>query len=291
MKHKILLFQGSPRRRDNCPDQESKTSLLAKHIISIAPSNVEIDLCDLSIGPGTSIQPCKGCVSTANGFHCHYPCDCYAPSSETSDPLLQDYMHDAQIYKRLEWCDAFIVLTPIHWYSTSSQVKLLFDRLVCINLTITADQAQELGIGKSAQKSATVEQDGSYHHLLKNHYEGKYGAFLIHGDNGGSDYYEFAAKKKKYLPRLPLAYKQHMDKNAGAGRVDDPRNAIMNLVWQCRYSGIFVPENLIIGINATTGICYSEAMQKALTNLEEFYEEGEKLLSKLCKHLTKKKKN
>ncbi len=23
------------------------------------------------------IQPCKGCISTAGGYHCHFPCSCY----------------------------------------------------------------------------------------------------------------------------------------------------------------------------------------------------------------------
>jgi len=33
-------------------------------------------------------------------------------------------------------CDAFIIVSPIHWHSLTSQIKTLFDRLVCINLTM-----------------------------------------------------------------------------------------------------------------------------------------------------------
>jgi multimeric flavodoxin WrbA len=283
---KIMLFQGSPRRKGNCPDQWGKTQHLAEHIMNNAPDDVEIDYCDLSISPETMIKPCKGCVSTANGFHCHYPCDCYAPNA--IDPRLTDYMHDANIYERLEACDGFLILTPINWYATSGQLKLLFDRLSCINMTITSEQAKEFGINKNAEKSSIVEQSGELHHLLKNHYEGKYGAFLIHGDGGGSDYYEFAAKKRKYMQRLPLAYAEHMCKDYSAGGVDDPRKAIMNLVWQCRYSGIFVPEDLIVGFNATTGISYSEAMEETLANPEDFYKKGLSLLSRLRGHLLNK---
>ena len=280
---RIMLFQGSPRRANNCPDQWGKTKLLAEHIMEYAPADVDIDYCDLSVSPETTIQPCKGCVSTANGFHCHYRCDCY--TSNAVDPRLSDYMHDADIYGRMERSDGFLFLTPINWYSTSSQLKLLFDRLSCINLTITSDQARELGINKNAIKSAAAEQSGKYHHLLKNHYEGKFAAFFIHGDDGGSDYYEFAKKKKSYLPRLPLAYTQHSTPDGYAGRIDDPRNAIMNLVWQCRYSGIFVPEDLIEGYNATKGICYSKSMELAITNLQEFYDRGLDLLLRLRNHL------
>jgi len=53
------------------------------------------------------------------------------------------------------------------------------------------------------------------HYLLKNHYEGKYAAFFIHGDAGGSDYYEFAKKKGRHLPVLPQSYKNHMKKDKG----------------------------------------------------------------------------
>jgi multimeric flavodoxin WrbA len=278
-----MLFQGSPRRKDNCPDQWGKTKLLADYIIENAPGDIEIDYCDLSVSHETRIGPCKGCVSTANGFHCHYPCDCW--SANAVDPLHKDYIHDADIYKRMEKAAGFLFLTPINWYSSSSQLKLFFDRLSCINLTITSQQAKDLGINKDAEKSAAAEQSGELHYLLKNHYEGKYAAFIIHGDAGGSDYYEFAKNKKDYLPRLPESYTDHMKKDHMAGWIDVPKNVVMNLVWQCRYSGIFVPEDLIVGINPTTGICYSKEMELAINNLEEFYETGLDLLLRLRDYL------
>ena len=72
----------------------------------------------------------------------------------------------------------------------------------------------------------------------------------------------------------------------GEGWLSDPRRTVENLVWQCRYSGIFVPENLIVGLNATTGISYSEAMEKAITNLNDFYQEGFALFLRLVDHLS-----
>lgn len=281
-KLRIMLFQGSPRRKDNCPDQWSKTHLLAQHMIDYAPDDVEIDFCDLSVSPETVIQPCKGCVSTSI-FHCHYRCDCYAP--DAIDPRLKDYMHDGNIYERLELCDGFIIITPIHWYSTTSQIKLMFDRLVCINNTITTQQSGDLGIGKNAEKSIPAEQSGEYHHLLKNHYQGKFAGFLIHGDAGGADYKEIATKKRRYLPTFPPSYTEYMKEDYSGGWIDNPRNSIMNLVWQCRYSGIFVPDDLVVGITATKGISYSEAMEKAVDNLEDFYQEGLDLLLRLRSYL------
>jgi hypothetical protein len=68
---------------------------------------------------------------------------------------------------------------------------------------------------------------------LKNHYEGKVGAFFIHGDNGANDY---VGRK------MPLAMADSKPQD-----YISPKEAIMPIVNQCRYSGIFVPENCIEG--------------------------------------------
>ena len=44
---RIMLFQGSPRRANNCPDQWGKTKLLAEHIMEYAPADVDIDYCEI----------------------------------------------------------------------------------------------------------------------------------------------------------------------------------------------------------------------------------------------------
>jgi multimeric flavodoxin WrbA len=70
-------------------------------------------------------------------MHCHWFCSCYAPNDDKNP----DLMYEAKIYDKLEACDGFMVVSPQHWYSVSSQVKTMFDRLVCANLTITREQA------------------------------------------------------------------------------------------------------------------------------------------------------
>ena len=287
-KPRIILFQGSPRNKNNCPDQNSKTHLLAQFILNNTPNNVEIDYCDLSIQPDRSIiQPCKGCVSTANGYQCHYPCDCYSAGSDT----YPDLMHDDDIYRRLERADGFLVLSPVHWYSVTTEVKAMFDRLVCCNLTLTAKQAKEFGIGKNAEKSISLEQTGELNSLLKNHYAGKYGAFFIHGDNGGVDYEEFDVYQDgQYHPNLPPSFMQYAQEGKDGvpteGKINSPKHAVMPIVWQCRYSGIFVPDDLIVGMQATTGVSYSEAMKLAETNLDHFYLAGLDLFKKLIQYLS-----
>ena len=84
-------------------------------------------------------------------------------------------MYEADIYTKLEQCDGFLVITPIHWYSVSTQVKAMFDRLVCANQTITKDQAEEIfgkGNIKKSELVGSAELSGQYKHLLKNHLEG-----------------------------------------------------------------------------------------------------------------------
>jgi hypothetical protein len=44
---RIMLFQGSPRREDNCPNQSGKTQQLAHYIHERAPKGVIVDYCDL----------------------------------------------------------------------------------------------------------------------------------------------------------------------------------------------------------------------------------------------------
>lgn len=226
---RIVAFQGSPRTKDSCSGGDSKTSFLLNKAIKSISKEVKIDLIDLKVmDTEPQVRPCKGCIGTSNGFHCHYPCDCYDKNDGTND-----LMHEQNVYSRLEKADGFVVFTPVHWSAPSSQVKALFDRLVCVNLTLSRDDAKKL-YGKDVkdpQKTIEAEQSGKYRDLLKNHYEGKVGAFFIHGDDGADDY---VGRK------IPLSLVQD-------GYIN-PRQAIMPIVMQCRYSGIFVPDNCIEGV-------------------------------------------
>jgi multimeric flavodoxin WrbA len=149
-KPKILIFQGSPRRENSCANQTSKSEKLVNYIVDKWSPFANIEVIDLSIGD-INIQPCKGCISTSNGMHCHWKCDCYSKGSEKKP----DLMYESLIYDKLEECDGFMVISPIHWYSVSSQVKAMFDRLVCANQTITKEQAVEI-FGKGNTKNSKL---------------------------------------------------------------------------------------------------------------------------------------
>jgi len=263
-KPKLLVFQGSPRKLKSCSNQTPKSKKLIDYILEYWSNVYQIEVIDLAIGDVT-ISPCKGCVSTSGGFHCHWKCTCYGKDLEK-----KDLMYESEIYDKLEGCDAFLVVSPINWYSVSTQVKAMFDRLVCANLTLTREEAiQIMGEGniKNSKITGAAELSGEYKHLLRNHLEGKTAAFYIHGDDGADDY-----------SKDPI---EIGDSNW------DPVNSIMPLVYQCRYSGINCPDELVEAFYINKGIPYYEANLE-MKYEEEFFERMDSLLNKLSLELSSK---
>jgi multimeric flavodoxin WrbA len=246
-KPKILLFQGSPRKIDSCANQKSKSERVIEYILDKWMPFVNFEVIDLGISD-VRIQPCKGCVSTANGMHCHWFCSCFSKGMKENP----DLMYEADIYTKLEECDGFIVVSPVHWYAVSSQVKAMFDRLVCANLTITKEQAREIfgkGNTKNSELTGRAELSGKYKHLLKNHLEGKWAGFIVHGDNGANDY-------GNNPPDI-------------GDQFWSVRNNVMPLVYQCRFSGIHCPDDLVEAIYMNEGMPYYQANLSPLDQLFE----------------------
>jgi len=282
---KIVIIQGSARSEESCPGQNGKTKEIVNQSIKQLPDYVDVELIDLSVSSKNPIvQPCKGCVSTSNGFHCHWPCSCYSKD----DKEHPDFMHDHDVYKKLEEADGFAVFCPVNWYSVPTQVKAAFDRLVCANLTITVDNANKL-YGKTdiknPKKTRASEKSGKYSHLLKNHLEGKVAAFFIHGDNGGSDYINFAKNKYKEISHEPPdSLISHWEDE----RSSNSSQAIMPLVLQCRYSGIYVPDNLVVFCESGTGIPYSKHNDIYKQN-DKLFQDAFKMINNLVKEIRERK--
>ena len=176
-------------------------------------------------------------------------------------------MYEADIYDRLLDCDAFRVVSPIHWYSVTTQVKAMFDRLVCANLTITKDQAIEIfgeGNIKNSDLTGRAEISQKYKHLLKNHLEGKWAAFYLHGDDGASDY----------------------DGNKpDIGDINwDVRNCVMPIVYQCRYSGINCPDDLVESFYINRGKDYYQS-NLDMESEGEFFLKMDRLVDRLLNYL------
>jgi multimeric flavodoxin WrbA len=208
-------------------------------------------------------------VENCHEFNCEgikvHNCDCYSKDSDTAP----DFMHDADIYTKLEKCDAFLVFSPIHWYSVTSQVKAMFDRLVCANLTLTHDEAVEIlgkGNTKNSELTGKLAQSGEHKDLLKNHLEGKIAGFYIHGDDGANDYED---------KDLPDSFKPDNF---------EAKQTIIPIVNQCRYSGINVPNDLIRAFSINKGKDYYTA-NLDLEKLSKPFDEADSLMKNLKKYL------
>jgi multimeric flavodoxin WrbA len=272
-KPKILIFQGSPRDKETCPNMDSKTVEIVNYTINKWSTFIDFKVIDLSVNQNKrpTIQPCKGCVSTAGGFHCHAFCSCYFKGNKSEPDLLKDL----DVYELLQECDAFFIFSPIHWYSLPSQIKLLFDRLVCVNQTLTVDDAKKLMGEKIKDSNITGKfaKSGKYDNLLRNHLEGKVAGFYVHGDDGANDY-----KYKK----LPESYNDVLNDPFSM----DPKQTILPFILQLKYSGIFVPDELTQVFYVNKGLDYYSANKKVKKE-SEFYERVDTLMDNLLNYLQK----
>jgi multimeric flavodoxin WrbA len=272
-KLNVVLIQGSPRDKDTCPGMTSKTHKIVDYIVDKWSPFINFKVIDLSVNLDKKpiVQPCKGCISSAGGMHCHFGCDCYFKGDKEHPDLL----HELDVYELLQSCDAFIVLSPIHWHSVSAQVKTLFDRLVCINLTLSRDDAKKI-LGddiKNPNVTGKLHKSGKYNHLLRNHLEGKVAAFYVHGDDGANDYND---------RDLPDSYNDVMND----GFQNNPKSTISPFIMQLKYSGVYVPDELIQAFYINKGVDYFTA-NLTLKKNKEFYDRADTLMNSLLSYFEK----
>jgi multimeric flavodoxin WrbA/intein/homing endonuclease len=205
-------------------------------------------------------------VENSHEFNCEgikiHNCSCYSKESK-----IPDLMYEADVYDKLEKCDGFIIITPIHWYSVSTQVKAMFDRLVCANQTITKEQALEIfgqGNIKNSTLTGEAELSGEFKHLLKNHLEGKWAGFYAHGDDGANDY--------------------DGNQPETGDKSWDVKNAVLPLVYQCRYSGINSPDDLIESFYINKGIDYYQA-NLDFDKSTEFLKRADSLIERMIDYI------
>jgi multimeric flavodoxin WrbA len=225
---RVLLIAGSDRRQYNCPGVDSKARTLMLRMAERLPAAWEIDIEDLGNVYGRArIQSCNACVSTSMAL-CVWPCNCYEPGDSTEP----DLMWDLDMYARLDLADAWAIIGPVNWYAPSSNLKLMFDRLVCAN---GGNPREDLIAHKNPELAMALEKTDEWkQRLSQNHLEGRTAAFFSYGDGGGDEIGEDGR------PRL-LRHKEYFDPDAA---LDDDRRSYAPLVWQCRYGGIEVPDVL-----------------------------------------------
>lgn len=225
---RILIISGSDRRQYNCPGVDSKSRTLMLRMAERLPQEWEIDYEDLgNVFAREHIQSCNACVSTSMAL-CVWPCNCYEKKSRWEP----DLMWNLDLYSRLDLADAWAIIGPINWYAPTSNLKLMFDRLVCMN---GGNPREDLIKHKDAELAKKLEHSPQWKELSLNHLEGRTAGFFCYGD-GGADELDTDGR-----PKL-LRDKQYF--NPESEPFDNERDSYAPLVWQCRYGGIEVPDHL-----------------------------------------------
>ena len=214
-------------------------------------------------------------MSTAGGYHCHYPCDCYA----SDYPEQADFLAEHDVYRRIERADGFAVFAPIHWYSVPTPVKAMFDRFVCVSQALSVENAARLldGDVKNPERTRALSASGEHYELLANHWQGKHAAFFVHGDAGADDYSQ---------NRRPKSLRMYAEQEEAL--TQNPRDAVMPIVTQCRYSGILVPDELVVGLNFNVGLSYAEA-NDAFRRKKDVFQQAARLLRGLTRAIQRSK--
>jgi hypothetical protein len=239
---RVLLIAGSDRRQYNCPGVDGKARTLALMVKDQLPAHWEIDFEDLgNVFGRAQIRSCNACVSTSMAL-CVWPCNCYEKHSRREP----DLMWDLDLYARLDRADAWAILGPVNWYAPSSNLKLMFDRLVCMN---GGNPREDLIEHKNPELAMALEHSPEWDELSLNHLEGRTAAFFCYGD-GGADEAGPDARPKK------LRHASYFDPEHEP--FENGRDAYAPLVWQCRYSGIEVPDELFRYVEFGHGEKYSD---------------------------------
>ena len=174
----ILIVNGSSRSEHTCPGEMSKSWRLlelASEICGTEGTMVEtLDLSRLASEYGRNIHPCKACFSTAAAL-CHWPCSCY-PNHSLGQT--QDWMND--IYPLWVRAHGIMIITPVNWYSPTSPLKLMMDRLVCAD---GGNPDPTSTHGKDPARAKQIELAGWDY---PQHLAGRAFGLVVHGDSEGA---------------------------------------------------------------------------------------------------------
>ncbi len=271
---RVLIIAGSDRRQYDCPGIDSKSRALMLRMHDRLPQEWEIDLEDLgNVWNREQIRTCNGCVSTSAAL-CVWPCNCYEKNSRG----MPDLMWNLDLYARLDLADAWAIIGPINWYAPSSNLKAMFDRLVCMN----GGNPREKLIGhKDPQKAIALEHSARWKKLSRNHLEGRTAGFFCYGDGGADDIAESGR------PKI-LRHKAWFD--PAKEPFANERNAYAPLVWQCRFSGIEVPDRLWRYEQFGEGKPYSDNQAEDMAKAPGLYRRFDAWTAAFARHVAKKGK-
>jgi hypothetical protein len=271
---RVLLIAGSQRRQYNCPGVDSKSRTLLFRMADQLPKEWEIDIEDLgNVFGREKIQSCNACVSTSMAL-CVWPCNCY----KKNDRKEPDLMWDLDLYSRLDMADAWAIIGPINWYGPTSNLKLMFDRLVCMN---GGNPREDLIKHKDPELAMQLEHQPEWQELSVNHLEGRTAAFFCYGDEGGD---ELDASGRPKVLRHPHYFSPSQEPFA------NERDAYAPLVWQCRYGGIEVPDELWSHCTVGKDKKYSDNQAEDMVEVPEFMQQFDQWVTKFAAFVGQKGK-
>jgi hypothetical protein len=271
---RVLVLSGSDRRQYNCPGVDSKARTFMLRMAARLPQEWEIDYEDLgNVYARARIQSCNACVSTSMAL-CVWPCNCY----ERNSLLEPDLMWNLDMYSRLDLADAWAIIGPVNWYAPTSNLKLMFDRLVCMN---GGNPREELIEHKDAELAMKLEHSPEWEELSLNHLEGRTAAFFCYGDGGGDELDETGR------PKI-LGHKEYFD--PAKEPFEEMRDSYGPLAWQCRYGGVEVPDHLWRYVEFGRGKKYSDNQAEDLVNEPEVFEPFDEWTDQFAQFVTKKGK-
>lgn len=252
---RVLIISGSDRRQYNCPGVDSKSRALMLRMAERLPQDWEIDYEDLGNVFGRArIQSCNACASTAMAL-CVWPCNCYEKDNK-DEP---DLMWDLDMYARLDLADAWAILGPVNWYGPTSNLKLMFDRLVCMN---GGNPDESLIEHKNPELAMQLERSPEWKDMAVNHLEGRSAGFFCYGDDASEE------RNEDGRPRyIAPEHAHYFDPNAEPA---DQRETYAPLVWQCRFSGIEVPDDLWHYQQFGSGRIYSDTQAEHMSEEPRF---------------------
>ena len=271
---RLLLIAGSDRRQYDCPGADSKARTLMFRMADRLPQEWEIDVEDLgNVWNREQIRTCNGCVSTSMAL-CVWPCNCYERGSR-SQP---DLMWNLDLYSRLDLADAWAIIGPVNWYGPTSNLKAMFDRLVCMN---GGNPREDLIDHKDPALAIQLEHAAEWPELSRNHLEGRTAAFFCYGDGGGDEL------DPSGRPKI-LEHKSWFDSEDEP--YEDGRDYYGPLVWQCRYSGIEVPDELWRYAEFGRGVKYSDNQAEHMVQRPEVLRAFDAWTDALARHVAEKGK-
>ncbi|HEV2611683.1 MAG TPA: NAD(P)H-dependent oxidoreductase [Noviherbaspirillum sp.] len=255
---RVLIISGSDRRQYNCPGVDSKSRMLMLRMAERLPQEWEIDCEDLgNVYARARIQSCNACASTAMSL-CVWPCNCYEKDNK-DEP---DLMWDLNMYARLDLADAWAIIGPVNWYGPTSNLKLMFDRLVCMN---GGNPREELIEHKNPELAMRLEHAPEWKDLALNHLEGRSAGFFCYGDDAAEE--RDASGRPRYIGTAHAHYFNPDEEPK------DQRETYAPLVWQSRFSGIEVPNELWHYQSFGSGKIYSDTQAEHMARDTAFLAE------------------